>query len=223
MSTDFIRRSRRSVGMRQDASCMCGCQREAWNRFYSEHRRPWRGVPDYDFPFPEGARVLEVGCGGGKTAKALRDRGYSVTGMDVSEEAVSAFIAMTGLEAVRASICDSPFPDGSFGGVCMVHVLEHLTDAEADAAASEVRRLLAPGGRVFLRTFSPDDARRRRGAPVAEDAVVRGNGILYRYSSADRVRSLFRGMEEVRIEEVADRTRYGARRARVEAVFARGE
>ena len=63
-------------------------QMEAWDSFYRNNRRPWRGVSDMDMPFSEGASILEIGCGNGKTAAALRNSGYRVTGLDFSPSAI---------------------------------------------------------------------------------------------------------------------------------------
>ena len=194
-------------------------QREAWNRFYKDHRRPWRGVPRYEFPFPDGSRVLEVGCGGGKTAKALFDRGHSVVGIDFSEEAVSECVSRLGIHAVCAGVCDLPFLDGEFDGVSMVHVTEHLNPEERCRAASEILRVLRPGGAVFLRTFSEGDQRAAKGTKVSEGTVVRGNGIAYTYSDSDGIREMFADFREERLEVMTETTRYGAERRRIEAVF----
>ena len=194
-------------------------QREAWNRFYSDHRRPWRGIPVYDFPFPEGSRVLEAGCGGGKTAKALIDSGYSVVGIDFSEEAVSGCASELGIKTLCADICDLPFPDGEFDGISLVHVTEHLRPGDRISAASEMIRVLRPGGKVFLRTFSEGDQRAAKGARVSEDTVIRGNGIAYTYADPDGMRDMFACFREERLEVEIKRTRYGAERHRIEAVF----
>jgi 2-polyprenyl-3-methyl-5-hydroxy-6-metoxy-1,4-benzoquinol methylase len=37
---------------------------------------------------PEGAQILDVGCGMGREAFALTDMGFSVVGIDISEAAV---------------------------------------------------------------------------------------------------------------------------------------
>lgn len=194
-------------------------QREAWNRFYLDNRRPWRGIPRYDLPFPEGSRILEVGCGGGKTAKALMERGYSVVGVDFSEEAVSECASRLGIEAVCAGVCDLPFGDGEFDGVSLVHVTEHLGPGERSLAASEILRVLKPGGAVFLRTFSEGDQRASKGIRTGDGTVIRGNGIAYTYSDADGIRGMFSDFREERFDIVSETTRYGAERRRIEAVF----
>jgi SAM-dependent methyltransferase len=45
-----------------------------------------------------------------------------------------------------------PFADGSFDAITIIELIEHLAVAEIDAMLSEARRVLAPGGRLFLST-----------------------------------------------------------------------
>lgn len=47
-----------------------------------------------------------------------------------------------------------PFPDGAFQGAFCEHVLEHFSLEDGERVAAEVRRVLAPGGR--LRVIVPD-------------------------------------------------------------------
>lgn len=96
-------------------------------------------------------RCLDVGCGqGGSYAIALRRRGVSYVGVDVSGEAVGAARA-SGLDAqVISDAADLPFDDGTFDLVLCVEVLEHLFAPHA--AAAEIRRVLRPGGRLVAST-----------------------------------------------------------------------
>lgn len=53
-----------------------------------------------------------------------------------------------GMGAVPGRAEELPFPDGSFDAVCLFDVLEHLEDDRA--ALAEVRRVLKPGGLLFI-------------------------------------------------------------------------
>ena len=195
-------------------------QREAWDSFYSGNRRPWRGVSDIgDLPFPPGGRVLEVGCGNGKTAVALAKRGYRVTGMDFSQKAIDICRELI-LDAdfVCASVLNIPFENGSFDGISAFHVLEHLTDEELNKASEELYRVMKTGGYLLVKSFAEGDMRAGKGI-VSGDSVIRGNGILYHYFTEDELTSKLSQFECVSIRTVEDKTRFGPVRRRIEAVF----
>ena len=195
-------------------------QREAWDSFYSGNRRPWRGVSDIgDLPFPPGGRVLEVGCGNGKTAVALAKRGYRVTGMDFSQKAIDICRELI-LDAdfVCASVLNIPFENGSFDGISAFHVLEHLTDEELDRASEELYRVMRNGGYLLVKSFAEGDMRAGKGT-ASGDSVIRGNGILYHYFTEDEITSKLSQFECVSIRTVEDKTRFGPVRRRIEAVF----
>ena len=72
-------------------------QQEAWDSLYRGQDRPWRGVADISWTeIRPGDRVLELGCGNGKTAEALLERGAAVTGLDFSRAAVDSCISRYG-------------------------------------------------------------------------------------------------------------------------------
>ena len=195
-------------------------QREAWDSFYSGNRRPWRGVSDIgDLPFPPGGRVLEVGCGNGKTAVALAKRGYRVTGMDFSQKAIDICRELI-LDAdfVCASVLNIPFENGSFDGISAFHVLEHLTDDELSKAADELYRVMRNGGYLLVKSFAEGDMRAGKGI-ADDDNVIRGNGILYHYFTEQELLDELSVFQCVSIRTVEEKTRFGGVRRRIEAVF----
>ncbi|MBO7409930.1 MAG: class I SAM-dependent methyltransferase [Candidatus Methanomethylophilaceae archaeon] len=197
-------------------------QAERWNELYRSQRRTWRGVTDLgNLRFSAGSRILEIGCGNGKTLAALRDAGYSVTGIDFSSEAVKACRELLGddAETICASVTDMPFEDGAFDGAVMFHVFENIDVPDVEKAVSELRRVLRPGAYVAVKVFSEDDMRSGKGESVSEDTVVRGNGIRYRYFTEAKLRDAFGDTECVSIRTVREDTRFGEVRSRIEAVF----
>ena len=196
-------------------------QAERWNALYRSQRRTWRGVTCLEgLPFAPGSRILEVGCGNGKTMSALKDSGYSVTGIDFSSEAVKACKELIdGAEVLCASVTGMPFEDGSFDGAVMFHVLENIDVPDVPNAVSELRRVLRPGSSVAVKVFSVEDMRSGKGTVVSDDTVVRGNGIRYRYFTEDSLKACFPDAECLSISTVRDATRFGETRSRIEAVF----
>lgn len=197
-------------------------QTDRWNDLYRSQTRAWRGVTDLgELPFDECARILEVGCGNGKTMAALIERGFRVTGVDFSSEAVDACRRILGNDAdVRcASVLDLPFDDGEFDGATAFHVLENLDPGDVPKAVSELARVCKEGSFVKARVFSAGDLRSDKGERVSDDTVVRGNGIRYRYFTEDSLRDCFDGRECVSIRSYSEATRFGGSRSRIEAVF----
>jgi demethylmenaquinone methyltransferase/2-methoxy-6-polyprenyl-1,4-benzoquinol methylase len=96
-----------------------------------------------------GNRVLDVCCGTGDLALAAADAGGKVTGLDFSEPMLERARAKApGLEWVSGDALALPFGDGSFDAVTIGFGLRNLADAEQGLA--EIRRVLAPGGRVAI-------------------------------------------------------------------------
>ena len=197
-------------------------QADRWNELYRSQRRTWRGVTDLgELPFSAGSRILEVGCGNGKTLAALKDAGYSVTGIDFSSEAVKACKELIGNDAdvICASVTDMPFDDGAFDGAVMFHVLENLDVPDIKKAVAELHRVLRPGSYLAVKVFSEDDMRSGKGEAISEDTVVRGNGIRYRYFTEEKLKDAFQGAECISIRTVREDTRFGEVRSRIEAAF----
>jgi SAM-dependent methyltransferase len=93
-------------------------------------------------------RLLDVGCGGGLFLGMMRERGYRVAGLDFSREAAAMAWSRQQAPAVCGDLADAPLGAGSFAGITMFHVLEHVHDPRAYLEAA--RKLLAPDGRLVV-------------------------------------------------------------------------
>lgn len=106
----------------------------------------------------QGKTVLDVGCGGGILAESMAERGAQVTGIDLSEKALSVaklhlfesgkkveyrHIAVEQLAAERPS---------SFDVVTCMEMLEHVPDPASVIKACGT--LVKPGGSVFFSTIN---------------------------------------------------------------------
>ena len=102
-----------------------------------------------------GKRVLDVGCGTGRLAAALRERGSRVWGIDPSPEMVTA-AKERGVHAKVARAEQLPFKERWFERA-VLWLTVHLLDRPR--AFAELRRVLAPDGRVAIATFDPQHFR----------------------------------------------------------------
>ncbi len=105
-----------------------------------------------DTRYPEGALVLEPGCGVGAQTRVLRERcpGMRLVSVDIARKSLLAARAGNDADAqfVQADIHRLPFRDGAFDHLFICWVLEHLPDPLA--ILKQLRRLLAPGGTITL-------------------------------------------------------------------------
>lgn len=105
-----------------------------------------------------GARVLDIGCGGGLLSEALAKEGAQVTAIDLAPELVKV-ARLHGLESgvqvdyrVQSAEDLAAEQPGSFDAVTCMEMLEHVPDPGAIIEAC--RRLLRPGGQLFLSTLN---------------------------------------------------------------------
>lgn len=99
---------------------------------------------------PEGAKILEIGCGAGAFIRAIKKfhPEWECFGADVSREAINA--AVSAVDGVRYSAFDGgrfPYEDNNFDAVVFMDVLEHVDDPENFIA--EIKRVLKTKGIVY--------------------------------------------------------------------------
>ena len=105
-----------------------------------------------------GKKVLDVACGGGILSEAMAARGAQVTGIDLSEKALSVarlhlFESELAVDYQRVST--EEFAEqhaGEFDIVTCLEMLEHVPDPASTVAACA--RLVRPGGQVFFATLN---------------------------------------------------------------------
>jgi SAM-dependent methyltransferase len=132
-----------------------------------------------------GDRVIDLGCGSGRTLLWNRDWNATVVGVDIapyfSEE------ARRDVDLLLADLRKLPFADGTFTKACSLDVLEHLSPEALRGMLDEAARILRPGGALFVYTHV------RRNAPIA-----RGLRLINRFAEwLDR-----RGLVDLRQEHL---------------------
>jgi arsenite methyltransferase len=115
-------------------------------------------------------RVLEIGFGGGVTLKSLIEGAGFVAGVDRSIDMVdrarakfSDAVQIGRAEFREGNVEALPYSRASFGKACTVNTVYFWRSLEAGFA--EIRRVLAPGGRLVV-GFLPKDRMERLGVPA---------------------------------------------------------
>jgi SAM-dependent methyltransferase len=99
------------------------------------------------------AALLEIGCGHGEVLREARQRGFRISGLEVSAHAAAAANQLLGESAVRAGALENTdFSGCSFDAILAADVIEHLRDPLAFLI--RIRALLAPNGVLLLITPS---------------------------------------------------------------------
>jgi SAM-dependent methyltransferase len=96
----------------------------------------------------QGTRMLDYGCGAAPYLGHFRARGANISGAEVTPAIVSTYRAAGFDVALIENMERIPFPDEEFDIVYMMQVIEHV--ARPHEFLSEVRRILRPGGLVYL-------------------------------------------------------------------------
>jgi SAM-dependent methyltransferase len=101
-------------------------------------------------------RILDAGCGGGGMPLSLAEEARAVIGIDPAERFGDAGVRLArerGLRNLHFALADGmalPFADGTFDLVLSHAVIEHVADAPL--YLREARRVIKPGGHVYLST-----------------------------------------------------------------------
>jgi SAM-dependent methyltransferase len=97
---------------------------------------------------------LDVGCATGMLLAWIREKGWTVQGVDLCRESAEHGTANRGVPIFAGTLEEAGFPVGSFSVAHFSHLIEHVPDPRGFMA--EVRRVLAPGGFVVVTTPNID-------------------------------------------------------------------
>lgn len=110
-----------------------------------------RMIDDLFASLPKGGKILDVGCGTGEHLKRAQRHGLVAVGLEPAAAMLEA--ARNNLPEATLSqgvATELPFQDGEFDALLMIEVLRYLDTADIDLALKEARRVLKPGGTVFV-------------------------------------------------------------------------
>lgn len=166
------------------------------------------------------AFILDDGCGYGRTLAELRDAGFErLTGVDFSASLVER--ARREVPEAKLYVADAaslPFDDASFDAVLLFGVLTCVpSDENQTRVAAEARRVLKPGGVLYVNDFLLNDdvrnkeryARAPQGYPYGVFSLP--EGAILRHHREEYVRELFRDFKTISFEKTIFPTMNGHR------------
>jgi SAM-dependent methyltransferase len=150
---------------------------------YKTGQTPW----DSETPPPEvialaeklpPGRAIDLGCGYGRSASYLAQKGWQVDGVDFIPLAVAGAISRAEEKGVSGNtrfhlgrVTQLPFPDESFDLALDVGCMHALNKSDLAQYRDAVYRILRPGGKYLLFAHLRDDAADVPGRGVSEEMI----------------------------------------------------
>jgi SAM-dependent methyltransferase len=168
---------------------------------------------------PTGARILDYGCGYGRMTAELRAAGWRAVGVDFSAGMIErGRRAHPALDLRQIGGLPLAEPDGAFDAAVLFAVLTCIpADAGQCALVAELRRLIRPGGLLYISDYLLQPGERyaaRYEAGLVRHGVLgvwdREDGGVFRHHTREGLDALLGDFELVAEREVASVTMSGA-------------
>ncbi len=123
----------------------------------------------------ENVSILDCGAGGDMPPLALfKAHGFNTSGIEIDEQAIKsayAFAASRDLELniQTGDMTALPFHDACFDFVYSYNSIFHMKKIEIEKAVKELKRVLKPGGLMFVNFLSTDDFRCGEGPHLGDN------------------------------------------------------
>ena len=165
---------------------------------------------------PEGPfRMIDVGCGAGRAAFALRDESrISYLGIDVVAELLQHAEKKAGRPDWRfekVSTIEIPAADASADLLLIMSVFTHLTPREINTYLGECARVLKPGGAViasYLERNNPEHKSLYYKPIRNRISRLIGRDVMVRFTTEDELAAWFRNAGLI-VERAIDNARVG--------------
>jgi len=183
-------------------------QRVAWDEKYKAQGTLWSRSHDRWFETKDSDRILDLGCGTGKSSASMAG---VVVAVDFSMAALRLFgDNVPSASRICCNITSLPFKDAQFDVVRASFIIGHLKEKERAEAMEEINRVLRPEGLIAIEVFSVSDGRflrKRETASGAED----DEQLLHAYFNEGQIRHLLSKFNVTSVSEEKWAQRVGPR------------
>ena len=159
--------------------------------------------------------VLDLGCGLGRHSILFAEYGFKVTAVDISDDALD-FLKKYSKERKAVISCrkadmeQMPFADDAFDCVFAMHSAGHTDSEGMKRVMAEIRRVLKPGGSLFITLCSketytflqPDLPRPDENTVIKTEGAEQG--VPHYFADPDRITSLFSEFELKKVRHIDD-------------------
>lgn len=151
--------------------------------------------------------ILDYGCGYGRTLAELQQHGYkNLIGLDFSEKMLErARREISDIEFILKNTDEIKFKDNHFDAVILMFVFATVyTDQDQDNIINDIKRLLKPGGIIFISDalLKNDERNINRYNHFKDKYGVYGvfereDGMIARHFQTDRVKKITDNFEKI--------------------------
>lgn len=169
------------------------------------------------------ARVLDCGCGYGRTLAELSQAGYTnIVGLDFSRRMLARCrVEVPGVKLVQNDGQTLPFQTNSIDAILLFAVLTCVPDSNVQRALiAEAQRVLRPGGLIYLSDLLVNNDQRNR-QRYEQHAMAHGcygvfelpEGVVVRHHTKEWIQELIRQFRQLEFEPFTVTTMNGNRSA----------
>jgi 2-polyprenyl-3-methyl-5-hydroxy-6-metoxy-1,4-benzoquinol methylase len=135
---------------------------------------------------PEGARILDVGCGPGRDTLAFKNKGYQVDAIDYSEELVKKATQLTGIPVRLQSFYEID-ADQAYDGIWACASLLHCERTRLKEVIGKLLSALKPNGMLYMSFKYGNGDRQKDGRQFTDLDEVQAKALLGQF---DRVQQI---------------------------------
>ncbi len=160
--------------------------------------------------------ILDLGCGLGRHSILFAKKGFNVSSCDLSEYAINYLKAWAKKEDlnIETTLCDmlnTPYNDKTFDAIFSYHTVSHTNTLGFNNVLEEIKRILKPGGEIFITLCSKDTwSFKEAGYPkIDENTVIKiddgpEKDIPHFYVNLDDINRLFKDFDLISVRHIDD-------------------
>lgn len=161
----------------------------------------------YNFLKDKKGKLLDLGCGKGADSIFFHYKGFNVTAIDYSSEAINQFNELQNMKNlfitsfVRDIREEFAFEDDCFDFVYSRLGLDYLNDIELKKIVLEIKKVLKSEGLLIFEIKSVNDIKYGKGKEIEKDMFEDEEGYARHFFSQDHIKEILNDFEIIFIDE----------------------
>lgn len=136
---------------------------------------------------PEGARILDVGCGSGRDTLAFKNKGYQLDAIDYSEELVKKATRLTGIPIKLKSFYEVDDYE-AYDGIWACASLLHCERSRLAEVLEKMVQALKPNGVIYISFKYGDSDRDKDGRKFTDLDENQADALLKQFDNVQQIK-----------------------------------